>query len=221
MRWKELMYTYITTYKSWSLIVYLCCLLFMKLNIPEGLENSDIKEKLSPMTGQPRLPGMTSISFGKAFARRKATARSTRTNPTTTAIVSSIFPLDLNSQGMDCSWQSFPIRSLIYGRNIYLEGIKEIILVFCWLHRKHSVKQKWRFCAKDSRNFGTLFVLVVILGRLHLVFNICILLFNHVYHGALVIGTLMTLWPFLNIYNNILNIMAITAHLQQKAVGKK
>jgi len=37
----------------------------MKLKIPEGLEKSERKEKLSPTIGQPRLPGMPSIALGE------------------------------------------------------------------------------------------------------------------------------------------------------------
>lgn len=59
----------------------------MKLKIPAGLENSDIKEKVSPTSGQPRLPGMPSISFGKALARSKlAIATTNNTNPITKTI---------------------------------------------------------------------------------------------------------------------------------------
>lgn len=36
----------------------------MKLHIPLGLEKLDKKEKLSPNTGQPKLPGIWSIAFG-------------------------------------------------------------------------------------------------------------------------------------------------------------
>jgi hypothetical protein len=36
----------------------------MKLKIPEGLEKSERNLKLSPIIGQPRLPGIPSISFG-------------------------------------------------------------------------------------------------------------------------------------------------------------
>lgn len=37
----------------------------MKLKIPEGLEKSERNEKLSPTIGQPRLPGIPSISLGE------------------------------------------------------------------------------------------------------------------------------------------------------------
>jgi len=36
----------------------------MKLKIPEGLEKSERNLKLSPTIGQPRLPGIPSISLG-------------------------------------------------------------------------------------------------------------------------------------------------------------
>lgn len=36
----------------------------MKLYIPDGLENSDINEKLSPTIGQPKLPGIPTMLFG-------------------------------------------------------------------------------------------------------------------------------------------------------------
>lgn len=45
---------------------YLFCLLFMKLKIPDGLEKFEMNEKLSPTIGQPKLPGISSISFGEA-----------------------------------------------------------------------------------------------------------------------------------------------------------
>jgi len=52
----------------------------MKLKIPDGLENSDRKEKLSPTTGQPRLPGTTSIAFGEVHECRKKMAEIKRTD---------------------------------------------------------------------------------------------------------------------------------------------
>lgn len=36
----------------------------MKLYIPDGLENSDINEKLSPTIGHPKLPGIPTMLFG-------------------------------------------------------------------------------------------------------------------------------------------------------------
>lgn len=36
----------------------------MKLYIPDGLENSEINEKLSPTIGQPKLPGISFMLFG-------------------------------------------------------------------------------------------------------------------------------------------------------------
>lgn len=42
---------------------YLFCLSRMKLRMPAGLEKSEMKEKVSPMTGQPIVPGMSLISF--------------------------------------------------------------------------------------------------------------------------------------------------------------
>lgn len=36
----------------------------MKLKIPDGLEKSEMNLRLSPIIGQPRLPGIPSISLG-------------------------------------------------------------------------------------------------------------------------------------------------------------
>jgi len=56
----------------------------MKLRMPAGLEKSEMKETVSPMTGQPIVPGMSLISFEELRDlnhRRpaQATARATRT----------------------------------------------------------------------------------------------------------------------------------------------
>jgi hypothetical protein len=37
----------------------------MKLKIPDGLEKSERNFKLSPIIGQPKLPGIPSISLGE------------------------------------------------------------------------------------------------------------------------------------------------------------
>lgn len=41
--------------------------MLIKLYIPAGLENSDMKERLSPIIGHPKVPGIASISFGEDF----------------------------------------------------------------------------------------------------------------------------------------------------------
>ncbi|KVI07198.1 hypothetical protein Ccrd_014433 [Cynara cardunculus var. scolymus] len=108
-------------------IDYLCCLLFMKLKIPAGLENSDMKDKLSPTNGQPRLPGMPSISFGKALARSKARVRisSSRTNPTpiTIAMLTSISLVPSDSLYNVAVSRHFQVDNISpsYARNIHLE----------------------------------------------------------------------------------------------------
>lgn len=56
----------------------------MKLKMPEGLEKSFKKEKLSPTKGHPMLPGISSIAFGEVHknrteAERKKMRRRTKT----------------------------------------------------------------------------------------------------------------------------------------------
>lgn len=76
------------------LFVYLCCLSFTKLYMPEGFEKADKNAKLSPTIGKPRLPGIPSISFGEAIDRikkkneSKNTAKSTMVNKMLSSIVS-------------------------------------------------------------------------------------------------------------------------------------
>jgi len=71
----------------------------MKLNIPAALENADRKEKLSPTTGQPKLPGITSISFGEIrdCSQKKAENTSmlmrTKTSKMLSSIASRLIPL--------------------------------------------------------------------------------------------------------------------------------
>lgn len=52
----------------------------MKLYIPAGLENSDMKERLSPIIGHPKVPGIASISFGEALFVLNRTSKTTKTN---------------------------------------------------------------------------------------------------------------------------------------------
>lgn len=55
----------------------------MKLQIPAGLPNSDIKEKLSPTIGQPKFPGISSIAFGEPHERTSKKADNTNKNTKT------------------------------------------------------------------------------------------------------------------------------------------
>lgn len=51
--------------------------MFIKLKMPGGLEKSDRNDKLSPITGQPKLPGIPSIAFGEVHVCRKRKAENT------------------------------------------------------------------------------------------------------------------------------------------------
>lgn len=57
----------------------------MKLYIPAGLENSDMKDKLSPIIGHPKVPGIASISFGESLVFSKI-ANITKANTSTITI---------------------------------------------------------------------------------------------------------------------------------------
>ena len=70
----------------------------MKLKIPEGLENSDRKEKLSPTTGQPKLPGITSIAFGEVHVWSKRMAATTRTDTNAMRAVNTLSSIAANRQ---------------------------------------------------------------------------------------------------------------------------
>jgi len=60
----------------------------MKLNIPDGLENSDMNEKLSPTIGQPKLPGIASMLFGdEVHDRSTKKAENTKTSSSSIATV--------------------------------------------------------------------------------------------------------------------------------------
>lgn len=68
----------------------------MKLYIPDGLENSDIKEKLSPTIGQPKLPGIPTMLFGDEVqdcSTKKAENRKTNSSATMIMIKSAIAKL--------------------------------------------------------------------------------------------------------------------------------
>lgn len=58
----------------------------MKLNMPAGLENSEMNEKLSPTIGQPKLPGILSIAFGEPHIRINK-AENTKSNTSATSII--------------------------------------------------------------------------------------------------------------------------------------
>lgn len=52
----------------------------MKLKIPAELEKAERKEKLSPTTGHPRVPGILSIALGALlFCSKKAEKTKTKT----------------------------------------------------------------------------------------------------------------------------------------------
>lgn len=67
----------------------------MKLRIPAGLEKSEMKENVSPITGHPIVPGMSLISLEEPrdrSHRRPAHARATATStgaPNTAIVASS------------------------------------------------------------------------------------------------------------------------------------
>lgn len=50
--------------------------------MPSGLENAEMNAKLSPTTGHPKVPGMSSIAFGEAHdcSNTKDESRNTNTN---------------------------------------------------------------------------------------------------------------------------------------------
>jgi hypothetical protein len=62
----------------------------MKLRMPAGLEKPEMKEKVSPTTGQPIVPGMSLISFDSLLdldqMRPQVTAKATRTAAPNTAM---------------------------------------------------------------------------------------------------------------------------------------
>lgn len=76
-----------------NFIHYLCCLLFIKLKIPDGLEKSDRNDRLSPIIGQPMLPGIPSIAFGEVPIRikQKAEARNMKRSNMINKMLGSIF----------------------------------------------------------------------------------------------------------------------------------
>lgn len=47
----------------------------MKLCMPAGLENSFMNEKVSPIIGQPSLPGIAAIAFEEAHVCSKAESK--------------------------------------------------------------------------------------------------------------------------------------------------
>lgn len=68
----------------------------MKLYIPAGLENSDMKERLSPIIGHPKVPGIASISFGEALFVLN------RTNKTTTKTITNNITINMIKSILDC-----------------------------------------------------------------------------------------------------------------------
>lgn len=61
----------------------LFCLLLIKLYIPDGLENSDIKESVSPMRGHPVVPGIFAISLVDVHERNRRKHNATRVERST------------------------------------------------------------------------------------------------------------------------------------------